>query len=299
MDVPALVAFVAIAETGSVHAAARMLGVSQPAMTRRIQRLEAELGLRLFMRSGRGLRLSESGVRLLPETREHLTGLESAFHRAKREAQYKQPTVTIACIPSLSTTLLPEVLPRYLLRRPHARVRVLDVAAAEIDRHVVEGTADFAINTVAMNLPALHQEVLGDDPVVLVLAKAHPLSNRSQLRWSEIADEPLIAIGELSANRKLLDNARSQIGIAPLWKHEVQRIATAIRLAAAGVAATVVPRLAAPADASDVSVVALTEPVLTRRLGILRRRGDPLSANAESLRRDLAAKLRVQLTQKG
>jgi molybdenum-dependent DNA-binding transcriptional regulator ModE len=66
---PALVGFVAVAEAGSVHAAARRLNISQAALSRRIQRLEADVGTPLFLRARRGLSLSPAGVRLIEMTR--------------------------------------------------------------------------------------------------------------------------------------------------------------------------------------------------------------------------------------
>src|SRR4051794_34798259 len=106
IDAPALVGFVAIAETGSVHSAAKRLNVSQAALSRRVQRLEKALRVPLFLRQGRRVVLSDAGTRLLPDARAHLDGLMTALSAVSDDAQYGPRRVTFGCVPTVSRIIL-------------------------------------------------------------------------------------------------------------------------------------------------------------------------------------------------
>ncbi len=296
IDGPALSAFIAIADTGTVHAAAEQLGVSQPALSRRLQRLEDALGVKLFARSLQRLRLSEAGAQLLPQARLHVDGLGRALGAIRDDARYGTASVTIGCLATLSVEILPGILAEYAKRRPQVRLRVLDLSAREIEQSVRDSTADFALTMMGVAEPALSQEFIAEEPMVLLAAAEHPLAGRQSASWSELAGLPLIAIGPQSANRRLLETVQASLGVDLEWRHEVQRLSTAVELVAAGMGLAVLPQLAANARSrTDVRTVALLDPPITRRLGVLRRSGEVLSPAADALRRAFATELRRRL----
>ncbi|MDR3536275.1 MAG: LysR family transcriptional regulator [Acetobacteraceae bacterium] len=300
IDAPGLAAFLTVVETGTVHAAAILLGLSQPALTRRLQRLEAALGVALFVRSGQRLRLSEAGQRLLPQAQAHLDGLNQALDALRDAARYGAASVTLGCLATLSVSVLPGILAEYAAARPQVRVRVLDLTAREIEQAVRDGTADFALAMLGVPEPGLTQEVLATEPMVLLAPARHPIAVEVSVDWAGLAGLPLISIGPQSANRRLLESVQASRGLALEWRHEVQRLSTAVALVAAGVGLTVVPQLAARTHAEpDIRTVRLTGPTVMRRLGVLRRAGTPLSAAADALRRLCARELRRLLPEDG
>jgi DNA-binding transcriptional LysR family regulator len=296
IDAPALIGFVTIAETGSVHSAARRLNVSQAALSRRLQRLESALNVQLFVRRGRRLVLSEAGARLLPDTRAHLDGLMTALSAISDDAQYGQPTVTFGCVPTVSRIVLSEVVSGFLRRRPRARIRTLDLSALEVPRLVAAGKADFGVGMLGINAAGLSEQLIGEDPMVLAVGRRHPLAQQRSIPWRMLAGQPLIASGPGSGVRSLLEGVRNTLGIELNWQHEVQHLQTAVDWAAAGIALAVLPRLALVGHAqSDLRIVRLTDPAISRRVGILTRPGEALSAEAETLRRAIAARLADKL----
>lgn len=295
-DAAELTAFITIAEAGTVRAAAEQLGVSQPAVSRRLQRLEESLGVKLFIRNAQRLRLSEAGTRLLPQARTHVDGLDRALGAIRDGARYATASVTVACLATLSVEILPAILADYARRRPQVRLRVLDLSAREIEESVRNGHADFALTMLGIAEPALSQEFVAEEPMVLLASTHHPLAVRERARWSELAGVPLIAIGPQSANRRLLEDVQASLGVTLEWRHEVQRLSTAVELVAAGMGLTVLPQLAAAASRrGDVRMVTLLEPQVMRRLGVLRRSGEELSPAADALRRAFATELRLRL----
>src|SRR5690349_10331070 len=124
LDAQALLAFLAVAETGSTHAAARSLNLSQAAVSRRLSRLEKSLGTPLFLRGSHHLRLSKAGAQLLPEARAHVNGLMHALAAARTAGPDGKTTVTVGCLATLSLHVLPSVLSDFLAASPHVRVRL-------------------------------------------------------------------------------------------------------------------------------------------------------------------------------
>ena len=299
LDVSAFEAFLTVVDTGTVHDAAVRLGISQPALSRRLQRLEATIGVRLFTRAHRRLQLSEAGAELLPQVRTHLDGLEQALATLRETNRYGVASVTIGCLATLSVAILPAVLAEFASRHPHVRVRVMDLSAREIEASVRDGTADFALTMLRMDEPTLRQELVAEELMVLLVPAAHPLSARDQVGWHELEGNPLIAVGPQSANRRLLEHAQSSIGVTLQWRHEVQRLSTAVELVFAGMGIAVLPMLSLTSPREGLKVVALTNPQITRRLGILRRPDSPLSPTADALRRACVARLRSRLAASG
>jgi len=295
---PALLGFVAVAETGSVHAAARRLNVSQAALSRRIQRLELDLGTPLFVRAGRRLELSAPGARLLARAQGHLNGLAAALLDAKEEGRSGNATVTFGCLPSISRLLVPQVVAKFLRGQPDTRLRIFDSSANQVISHVLDRTADFGVSLLGMVPGELSQETLGNDPLVLLVHRDHPLGARRSVSWRELVGQPLIAGGGPSGNRTLMESVKAHIDVDLDWRHEVQHIPTAIEWAGAGIANTITPRLTlGDRLPSHLRRVEITSPRIARRIGILHRAGERLTPSAAALRREIAGVLRRKLTQ--
>lgn len=293
---PALLGFITVTEVGSVHRAARRLNISQTALTRRLQRLEAELGAPLFVRNGRRLTLSPAGARLFARTRPHVESLVSALEETKKEAQSGQISVSFGCLPSVSRILLPELVAAFTRKRPETRLRVFDASANEVIGRVSERTADFGVSLLGMAPDDLSQDHVGDDPLMLFVHHEHRLARAGTVSWRDLVNERLIAGGGPSGNRSLVESVRAQIGIELDWRHEVQHIPTAIEWTGAGIALTIAPRLMMQDRVPEnVRGVEIGSPPISRAIGVLCRRGEKLSPDADLLRREIAAMLRRKL----
>ena len=219
LDTPALTAFVAVVDSGSAHAAARRLGLSQAALSRRLQRLEASLGIKLFVRAGRGLALSEQGSQLLPKVRAHLEGLSSVLKSVRDTVRYGVPTVTLGCLPTLCTSVLPQALAAVNKRHPDIRLRIHDLSATEIRQNIADGSADVAITYLGIEERGFSQQAIIEEPMVLVVAKGHDLARQTHLPWRALSGLDLIGIGPQSGLRRLLEDARPIIGFDLNWRH--------------------------------------------------------------------------------
>ncbi|WP_431284568.1 LysR family transcriptional regulator [Humitalea sp. 24SJ18S-53] len=290
LDLPGLDAFIAVADLGSFRRAAARLGISQPALTRRLQRLEGIVGQELLLRRGQPVRLTQAGATLLPEAHAALARLQDAMRRAGDRDTSQ--TVELGCLPTLAVRYLGPLLARHRSRWRGGEVTVHDSSATEI-RALLEGNRiDFALASIGSERWDVERQVLFEEPFFLVCPRGHTLALREAVSWEELRQEPLISIGPLSENRRLVEAALAEARVVAPWRIEVRHLSTAVALVAAGAGLTALPASAIPPDASnEVVPVPLVGPALTRTVGLLSRRERRLSPAASSLMDDIVATL--------
>ena len=147
-DLADIQAFAAVAELHSFRAAAEAIHLSQPAFSRRIDKLEEALGVRLLDRTTRRVTLTAVGRDFARETRVWLDDLDGMLMGLGDVAARRMGEVTIACVPSAVYYFLPQVVKRYHERFPKIRVKVHDASANEVLVAVAQGDADFGLNFI-------------------------------------------------------------------------------------------------------------------------------------------------------
>ena len=277
-------AFVAVAERGTFHAAAVELHLSQPALSRRIAKLEAALGVSLVARTTRSVALTRVGRDFLRKARAVLDGLDQSLLGIAELAQKMRGEVTIACVPSAVRYFLPQVLLAYHASYPGILLRVVDDGADDALDSVVRGEADFGINYVGAQEPNLDFTPILKEPFVVACRHDHPLAARNKVTWAELEQHDYLTVAKASGNRFLLDLALADAPRRPRAFCEVRHVMSVVSLVEAGLGIAAVPQLAMPPDAHPVlASVKLVEPVVTRTLGLVRRRGQELSPAAQQL----------------
>jgi DNA-binding transcriptional LysR family regulator len=284
IDTLGIQAFVAIVEQESFQKAAGILHVTQTALTRRLQNIESLLGVKLIERTTRSVTLTPIGRGFLPQARRLLGDLAAALVEIRESGKALRGDVSIACVPTMGVHYLPRIVREYSARYPHNRIRILDHASSDVADAVLRREAEFGINIAEPHHPELESVPLLEDRFVLICRKDHALADKRSLPWKRLEGHALIFAGPDSNNRPLLDLALARARIALHAFYEVQRSSTAVGLVMAGVAAAVVPRLALQSGAYPaIRVVALTNPVVSRRLALISRRGSTLSPAARAL----------------
>jgi len=284
IDTIGLEAFVAIAEQASFQKAAESLFITQTALTRRLQNLEALLGVKLVERTTRSVALTRLGADFLPQARRLLGELSNALVEIQNTGKAQRGDVVIACVPTAGVQYLPHIIQEYSARYPENRIEVLDHASSGVVDAVLRREAEFGINIGGPLHPELTSIPLLEDRFVLICRDDHPLAKRSSVSWKQIARYPLIFAGELSGNRPLLDLAVGARKVTLDPHYEVQRSSTAVGLVAEGIAPAVVPSLAVQKGAFPrIKAVRLVDPVVSRSLVLIRRRTAHLSPAAQGL----------------
>jgi DNA-binding transcriptional LysR family regulator len=285
-------AFVAVAERGSFRQAADDLFLSQSALSRRIDKLEEGLGVKLFERTTRRVRLTNVGRTFLVNVRTALDDLEDAVLGVADLAAHRTGTVTLACVPTAVWHFLPEVLKRFSTRFPRIRVRVHDESAQDVLNLVLGGEADFGINFAGAENPEIVFEPVYVESYVLAMRRDHPLAKRKVLSWKETVGERYISVAKSSGNRSVIDAALAGIEKHPLIFCEVNHVAGVLALVEAGMGVAAVPGLSVPQGRRDGIVgVPLANPEIKRTLGLISKRNHSMAPAARTLFEMLAEAL--------
>lgn len=282
IDIYGLQAFSRIADLGSFHQAAKALHISQSALSRRIAKLESQVGVRLLDRTTRRVKLTAVGRVFLPQAMRLMEELETSFAGLRDMAKRGSGHVTLACVPTPAIHLLPPVISEYSAKYPDNRIRILDLHANEVLQAVVRGEAEFGITLAGTSEPDVVTEPLFDEPFVLACRADHPLAKRRKVRWADLEGHRVITVGRLSGNRTLLD-FRMPGTMPPLrWTYEVQHSTwTGLGMADAGLGVVAVPALALSGNGYPRLVSRpLVEPEISRTIAVIRRRGVTLSPAA-------------------
>jgi DNA-binding transcriptional LysR family regulator len=284
LEIGELQAFIAVAEQSSFKAAADGLFISQPALSRRIEKLESSLKVRLFERTTRRVSLTDAGRQFLVHAEAVINQLQQAVEGMSRSSEQRKEHVTVACVASVANQLLPDVLKDFAQRHPEVFVRVIDESAPEVLECVVSGTADFGINFIGGQEADIDFRAINTERYVLIVRHDHPLADRPAVTWSALAGERLVSVSQSSTNRMLIDHALSRVEIRPNIQYEINHTIGAIGLVAAGLGVAILPGLLNDQRANRGLVsIPLTEPVITRTLGLITRKGSRLHPEAQAL----------------
>ena len=284
IDTLGVQAFIAIADHGSFHKASAALHITQTALSRRLQNIESFLGVKLVERTTRSVALTPTGGDFLPQARRLLTELSNALVEIRESGKARRGDVSIACVPTAGVQFLPRVIQQYSAQFPHNRIKILDHASSGVADAVLRREAEFGVNIAEPYRAELTSIPLLEDRFVLICREDHALSKRKVLSWNRLQPFPLIFAGPDSNNRPLLELALGEARVTLQSFYEVQRSSTAVGLVAAGVAAAVVPRLAMQKGAyPNIRVIALTNPVVARKLVLISRKNGHLSPAARAL----------------
>ena len=290
IDFDGLQAFVCVAELGSFVKAAQQLHLTQTALTRRIQKLEQLLEVRLLERTTRKVELTTTGRDFLPQARHLVLDAQRTVARVRDKARAGQGHFTLACVPSLTTHVLPQLIKAYAQLHPGNTLRLHDASSHDVRAAVLDGQAELGIAINGEPHAELEETVLFDDPLTLLCPTPHPLQHHSTVSWNDLQGVDLIVVSSFMATRMFLDYQLAQRGIALSGHYEVQHHATAINLVAAGVGCAILPASTFEnGDRPQVVKIPLTHPVVKRRVTLLRRKPASLSPAAQAFHRLLLA----------
>lgn len=283
IDFAGVQAFVSVAEQGSFSKAALELHVTQTALTRRVQKLESYLGLRLLDRTTRSVVLTAVGREFLPKARAIVGEMHAAVGQLKEMARTSSGSFTIACVPSTASRLLPALIRKYADRHPSNRIRLMDMTSNDVREAIVQRHAEIGIAIHGKPHPELDEHFLFDDVLAFYCHRTHPYASRPRLTWKELRGSDLIAVRAFTATRLLIDYQLMTHGVQASSAYEVQYHSSAVNLVEAGVGCAVLPWLALGSrQQTAVRRIDLVSPKVHRRVMLFTRRDASLSPAAQA-----------------
>jgi len=207
-DLGALELLLAVARLGSLGAAARELGITQPAASSRIRSMERQLGVALVDRSPRGSRLTDAGALVTDWARRIVEAAEAFDAGAQALRDRRDSRLRVAASMTIAEYLLPGWLLALRAGRPDTAVSLLAGNSAAVAERLLAGEADLGFVEGLTVPPGLDSAVIAHDRLIVVVAPAHPWARRRRpLPAAELASTPLILREKGSGTRQVLDTA--------------------------------------------------------------------------------------------
>jgi DNA-binding transcriptional LysR family regulator len=262
--------------------AAEELGIAQSALSKTIARLEDDLGVPLFDRQGRRIRLNQFGRAFLERVDRALAQLEDGRREVADLAGLEHGQVALA-----ATTLrwVPELLHAFRARYPHVRFRLIQAETAAMRQQLARGESDLCLASLPLDGPGVQAVPVLTEEILLAVPATHRLAERGRIQLGEVADEPFISLKPGYDLRELTDQVCRQAGFAPHIVCEVDEPAAIRGLVRAGLGVAFLPaaswRIVGEPDPVPLHIEA---PTCQRILQLAWRDGRYLSAAARQFR---------------
>lgn len=259
MQLNALQVFRAVAEHGSITAAARSLRYTQSAVSRQIAALEAETGSPLLDRLPRGVALTEQGRCLLGHAEAVLDRLDTARRDLAALRDLSAGRLRVGAFPTAVAALVPRALASFRSEHPEVALSLVEGLTPGLLERLVDGGADVAVVSAASDQPLdgdqfdLHHLV--DETLLVAVPRTHRLAHRRTIRLRDLADESFIA-GSATAEETLL-RATLPAGFRPRIDIVAAEWTGKLGCVAAGLGVALVPALAVRAAPSDLTLLRL------------------------------------------
>jgi DNA-binding transcriptional LysR family regulator len=275
-------AFIEVAETNSFAKAASNLNLSQPALSRRIQKLEYELGTSLFDRTTRSVQLSYSGRNFL----ERAKSIIEAIQTATKTLNEKYTFPSIVKIAAVNTALKNIIFPTIKLfkeQNPNSKIQIIEKSANYVVDSVLGGECDFAINFMGLQEPGIEFEPLFEEEYVVVFPKGDELEKKRKIKISDIKGRDFIAVWKGSGSRIYFEDALAKHKETLEWTYEVRHVPNALEMVEQGMGITLAPRLAISKQYKGLSFRTLINPKVSRVMGLIKRSGRNLTFDSQQL----------------
>jgi DNA-binding transcriptional LysR family regulator len=282
MRLEQLDAFVEVAQRGSVSRAAEALFVTQPTLSARLKSLERELDARLFVRSQRGMRLSDAGRAFLPYAERTLDTVSTGRRLLSELARGEAGQLALGAAPAVSTYVLPRILTRFHGTHPKVSLAVRTGHSEEVLELVLREQVQVGLGR-ALRHPDVEAIPLYEDELVLVVDPNHPFAEQTAVRPDQMTEVQLILFDRTSSYHRLTFEFFQQLGALPRGVMELDNIDAAKKMVEQGLGVALLPHtaVAAELEAGSLTPVTLADASFPkRRIVIFRRRnaGPPSGA---------------------
>ncbi|NLY64417.1 MAG: LysR family transcriptional regulator [Alcaligenaceae bacterium] len=235
--------FQCVAKELSFTQAAKQLHIAQPPLSRQIKLLEEELGVDVFERIGRGIRLTEAGKYFLDHTQKMTQQLEETIKATRRIGKKDRMWFGLGFVPSTLYGYMPSFIRELRQLDPMVEIGLSEMTTLQQFDALKMGRIDIGLGRIKLSDPEIARLVLLDEPLAVAVPKQHPLAGRKNVDIHDILPEPLIlypAFPRPSYADHILDLFR-QHGYTPNVVQEANELQTAIGLVAAGIGIVIVP----------------------------------------------------------
>ncbi|WP_096084537.1 LysR family transcriptional regulator [Agaribacterium haliotis] len=275
MDTEALKAFVSIAKSGSFSNAAQQLHLSQPAISKRIARLEEQLNHRLLDRLGRDLQLTEAGQLLLPRAEAILLELRETERRVRELSGEIIGNLSVATSHHVGLHHLPPILRAFASKHSHVNLQFEFLDSEQAHAKVLAGDCEFAIITLAPKIEApLSCVELWQDPLEVVVSKQHQLAKKNKVELADLAKESAILPDLNTYTGRLIKDAFEQHQLSIKTNMATNYLETIKMMVSVGLGWSILPATMVDEQLTKLNIKELK---ISRTLGLIQHKKRSLS----------------------
>lgn len=233
--------FLEVARRGSVSRAAEALFITQPTLTARLHGLERELGAKLFLRTPRGMRLTDAGRAWVPFAERAMRALVEGREALEEVKTASAGHLTIGSALAVSTYILPDLLERFVSSHPRVEVAVRTGHSEDVVEMVLRDEVQLGLGR-AINNPDLDVRTFHREELVLVCAPDHPFAKRRSVTLPEVTNEKLIMFDRTSSYSEITQSAFVTSGVRLRRYMEMDSIEAAKKMVERGLGVALLPR---------------------------------------------------------
>ncbi|WP_127498904.1 LysR family transcriptional regulator [Paenibacillus glycanilyticus] len=280
MELLQLQYFLTVARLEHVTEAARHLHVTQSSLSKTIQRLEEDLGVPLFDRVGRKLRLNESGSRFLLRAERALFELDQGKQELNDLSSSEQGTIELAVN---TASMLPSILREFRKKKPNIQFHVQMLTTREMVAHLHRGDIDFCLSSPSLEGEDIECQILYRDPILIAVPQSHRLAGRSSVSLSELKEEWFVGVKKGYGTRDLVDSICKKAGFEPKFVYEGDEPARINALVEAEIGIAFIPGTARNQN-GQIVYLQVEENELVREIALLWHKSRYVSRAAQSFR---------------
>jgi DNA-binding transcriptional LysR family regulator len=275
--------FRVVAKIEHFRKASELLNISQPALSRSITKLEEELGISLFDRVGRSVKLNKFGRVFLKRVE---NGLNEILNGVQEINHLKNPytgTVSIAFLQTFGISILPEIIRNFNEQYPRVEIQLYQNKILSSIQQLLNREVDLCLITSVVDHPEIIWYPLFDEELFLYVPANHRLAERTSVSLSEIAEDHFIAFKKELGMREVINNFCEEAGFTPVIKFEGEDVSTMAGLVSSGLGVTIIPAFHG-ISSEKIKQISISKPYCHREIGLARLNGNTLSPSGELFR---------------
>ena len=263
--------FIEVAKREHVTEAATALHVAQSAVSRQIFNLEEELGVNLFIREGRTVRLTPIGRIFLEHMEQAINVIDDATQVIDEYTDPEKGTIHVGFPSSMATFILPTAISAFRDRYPQVKFQLNQGSYYDLKKAVVKGEVNMALlGPVPMNERKLKGKILFTENIVALLPRSHPLAGAASLKLTQLRKDSFVLFPKDYVLRDIIIDLCKQIGFEPKVSFEGEDIDAIKGLVSAGLGVSLVPEITLIDNLPRATVrVPITEANVTRTVGVV------------------------------
>lgn len=275
--------FRVVAKIEHFRKSAELLAVSQPALSRSIHKLEEELGVTLFERTGRSVQLNKFGRLFLKRVENGLNEISIGIQEINQLKNPYTGNVSLAFLQTLGITILPEIISNFNKQYPHVEIQLYQNKTLNSIQQLLNREVDLCLISSFEENPNITWHPLMDEELFLYVPANHRFASKSSVVLSELSDDNFIGFKKGLGMRGVINNFCEKAGFTPRIKFEGEDVSTLAGLVSSGLGVTIIPAFHG-ISSDKIKQISISEPYCHREIGIAWLNEHTLSPSADLFR---------------